>query len=127
MKKLIVALPVLLAAPAVFAGLKLSIPVTVNTSSGSASGAQGSARSSSDSRQFIGCQTYNGASTTVGICEASDAVGTVASCYFLDDRLGHVAQSINGDSYISFSWNVSTGVCLTLRVNNGSGYAPKVP
>jgi hypothetical protein len=128
MKKLIVAFPLLLAAPAVYAGLRSTAPVSISITGRNATGVPGSARGSADTRQLIGCQTYNTqGGSAYGTCAAINATGTQVSCWFVDDdSLAHVAQSQEGDSYLSFNWDLS-GKCTVITVWNSSQWAPKVP
>jgi hypothetical protein len=103
------------------AGAKYSYSVAVGT--GWASGALGTARNSGDPNQVIGCQTYG---TTTFLCYAHDPYGTQGSCVGSDANLLAWVRSLNGDSWLYFSWDTS-GNCTFVSVENSSYLEPKQP
>jgi hypothetical protein len=95
-----------------------------------AMGSMGSARSSADSNQYIGCQvsTNNVSSGAVTVqCFARNAAGTYLSCVTTDPNYVNAAQAIDGDSYIRFNTESSGSNCTYLLVLDSSYYAPKQP
>jgi hypothetical protein len=107
--------------------------VTVDTTNRTASGQVGGVRDNSDNVSYIGC-TVEGWIDLDGkkklTCQAKDSAGRTASCYvFSWKNTGlaavDIAQAMNGDSYLSFSWD-SKGLCQYVAVENYSWHAPKV-
>jgi hypothetical protein len=77
---------------------------------------------------MIGCyvyanEAYDYQSMT---CSARDATGRTAVCHSENPHLIAVAGRMNGDSYISFAFNMPAAVCLTVRVDNYSYDVPKL-
>jgi hypothetical protein len=113
-----------LAAPAV-AGEKSPGSVIIHPSLNMAQGAVGSARNSGDKTQRLGCTVITGLGWFRVDCEAVDADGNTAHCENLyDDGMRQAALSINGDSYIVFTWDRDGG-CEMLEVRQNSRYEPK--
>ena len=104
------------------AGYKTYYLVIVQLSGSSpyASGDLGYVRNSSDPSQYISC--YSAA--TYGLCSAANSVGDYASCSSTDPAMLAVIRSLNGDSWLRFSWNPD-GTCSDIRVRESSMSAPK--
>jgi hypothetical protein len=111
---------------AAIAGVKYTTPVTINDTSRVAYGAMGTARNSTDSDQYIGCQVIATTSgSTSYTCSARSAAGVFRSCAGGNiASMVQAAASTTTDSYIYFSWDAS-GVCNYLVVTNYSTYEPK--
>lgn len=106
------------------AGFKTNANVTVDTSNRFASGALGSARSSGDSVQYIGCSVTDAVGQAYVTCTARNSAGTVASCSSTDYGKVTVASAINSDSFVFFRYDTS-GVCTYLSVSTYSHYPTK--
>ncbi len=107
--------------------------VSVDSTNRTASGQVGGVRDNSDTVSYIGC-TVEGWVSTDGkkklTCQARDSAGHTASCYVFSWKATptaavEVAQSMNGDSYLVFSWD-DRGVCNYVSVEHYSWHAPKV-
>lgn len=107
-----------------YAGLKSTIPVSINTANRTASGALGSARNSADVVQHIGCYTYAMPASVTTFCQARDAAGTSVSCSTTAANLVQVVRGMSGDSHLWFSWNAA-GTCTEIDLFNVSQAAPK--
>jgi hypothetical protein len=105
------------------AGYNWSPTVTVSTGVfiDVAHGSLGAARNAPDANQYIGCSN-SGSSAT---CYASNAAGVAISCS--TNVASHLAalQSLNGDSFLLFHVDLSTGKCSAVHVRNSSYLAPK--
>ncbi len=110
-------------APSSHAGLKWNYEVTHVTNG--AFGAVGSARASSDNKQYIGCWVTSTASSAVGGCQARRSDGAVKSCSTSNASIVANMRAINEGSFIYF--NYSGGACTSLQVSNYSTYRPKTP
>jgi hypothetical protein len=117
---------VLLASPSALAGLKTFGDVSINDSAMVASGELGAARSTTDTRQYLSCQTAADTGSSLGQCFAVDANGVFRSCYTFNPQLVATIRSLNGDSYLVFDWNAN-GECTGVIVYNGSDTPPKAP
>ncbi|MFY0572752.1 hypothetical protein ACN28E_54225 [Archangium lansingense] len=104
----------------------VSVTIGSNGSGGAASGSLASARNSSDTVQYIGCEThaYGGGSEIMCFARASN--GTFGSCYSSNPVIVAIVQSIKGDSEIEIQWN-SGSECTFVSVGNHSHLAPKNP
>jgi hypothetical protein len=82
-------------------------------------GSLGAARYSSDGTQYIGCRTYGGPGSTVGMaCQATDASGSTRLCSSNDATLIALASRVNPTSLL---WVYFTGgTCTYLEVDNSS-------
>lgn len=118
------------------AGRRTPAPVTINTSTKTASGSLGSARKSSDNNQHIGCyaQIYpvldpnappSEYSTTYYNCFAVTSTGTAAGCIlpFGQHATYDVPRTLAEDSFLKFTWN-DQGLCTSIEVQNYSYYEP---
>ena len=115
------ALAATLAVQAANAGYHYSTPITVGT--GGAYGAVRSARTSSDSKQFIGCAAFgavNSTSTYVA-CSAEDSAGHSLYCatYNPSFYVWEAAMSVNEASMIIFNVDSSYN-CTYIYVSNSS-------
>ena len=92
-------------------------------------GQMGTARSSADPNQRLGCmvrqQVIPFALLDV-ICVAITSTGQVLSCASRDTRHRDIAQSINPDSRLGFGVNAN-GQCLYISVTNSSAHETKQP
>jgi hypothetical protein len=104
------------------AGYHFSTAVVSNPGSG-AYGAVHSARTSSDSKQFIGCAAYGSTSTssTYVACSASDSSGrgTYCATYNPSYYMWQSAMGVNDASFIIFDVD-SKGNCTYIYHNNSS-------
>ncbi|CAM3560131.1 hypothetical protein G4177_05900 [Corallococcus sp. ZKHCc1 1396] len=107
-----------------FAGTKVSSPVVVNTVARTFSGSLGSARNSADTQQLLICYTLT--SGTTAVCQARDASGVSVSCTTTNAALLAQVRSLNSDSYLQATYDVS-GNCTDIVVGTGSSFEPKVP
>jgi hypothetical protein len=116
-----------LSSSAALAGAKYTIPVHVDTTNRVAFGSLGSARSSTDENQQLGCYTLafpGTAGAGVGVCFAQNAVGVWGSCVIGDHGMLDTARSIASDAYVYFAWD-ATGACTLLEVETWSAIEPK--
>jgi hypothetical protein len=109
------------------AGKRTAAPVVVNSTNRSASGSVGSARNSSDSNQWISCQTSTSLTSHVITCSAADSTGRSASCSMPGDDthfklLG--LSSMTESSMITFTWD-AIGNCTSVLISTYSDYVPK--
>jgi len=89
------------------------------------------------STKEIGCKvTIYGETSAQGAggsvtCQAITATGAQLRCYTEDKTLIQVAQSIHGDSMVTFQAAPTTATqpneCLSIFVENASKYLPKTP
>lgn len=107
-------------------GAKYPYPVHVETAYRYAYGSMGSARNSADTTTFIQCyMTAQPGYAVTGGCEAREASGVSASCFFANSPFHEkVLAGMNGDSEIFFTWTPD-GMCDSLQVVSGSQYEPK--
>jgi len=115
-----------MAASAAWAGFKSTEVVYVSTTPRSqfAWGSLGSARSSSDSVQYIGCRAWSGWSGSHAYCFARDASGRAVSCFLVTESQYRLFPSLNGDSELFFSVGPE-GECSDFEVTNASDFEPK--
>lgn len=102
------------------AGHKQNDEVSVGANWGS--GSLGSARASSDSNQYIGCQSYG----TYGWCHAADAFNNTKACFWSSAQHAAAVHSIGPQSYLYFSVD-SGGNCEYIYVSNYSFFLPATP
>jgi hypothetical protein len=119
-----------LLAPPALAGLKSDLPVVVNLAENTARGSLGQTLNTANRTETIGCYIYYWLEdSTYAICEAVDAAGVRGSCYAYDEKILNTIRSLNGDSYLSFSWVVvnpgTRNDCTTVRVQTSSNSHPK--
>lgn len=103
-----------------FAGDKYSQEVYFSPAAPIASGDLGTVRNTADTVQFIGC-TVTG---TVGVCFARNSAGVIHGCSTTDAGMINAMRAINGDSWMSFSWNPD-GSCKDVMARNDSRDTPK--
>ena len=109
------------------AGKRTSAPVIVNSTNRSASGSVGSARNSSDSTQWIRCQTSTSLISHVITCSAADSAGRSASCSMTGDDSNFLLLGLSvmsESSMITFTWD-SVGNCTSVLISTYSDYVPK--
>ncbi len=111
------------------AGAKYSYPVVVGTTYGY--GSMGSARSSGDASQYIGCQIYynagNSGSKIVAACFAADASGAFFYCMSSAPEVLQIVTSMGDGSYIDIGAANSGGTCTYVAVDNFSYFTPMTP
>src|SRR5687767_14335728 len=104
-----------------YAGMKSNYAVIV---SGSYASAQlGNTRATANTLEYLNCEV---SSSGWGSCSARNSAGTNGYCSFSDPALVAAAQSIQGDSLVSFWWDAN-GTCTAISIRNGSNLAPKQP
>jgi hypothetical protein len=115
----------LLSQPAARAGQKSE--ATVNVGGFAASGAQGSARNTTDTQQYIGCtlSAWN-SSAPEGTCYAQNSAGTGLHCYTVKESHLKLIAAMGPDSLINFSADIN-GYCSNLEIKTSSIYPPKKP
>lgn len=104
------------------AGVHISIAVSVTKSS--ARGVFSVARNSADSVQTLECNVISWPTTRQGSCIARDAAGQTRSCFTSDAPMLDVMQSLNGDDYVGFGFDIY-GRCTYVELFKGSAYEPK--
>lgn len=121
-----------LAGSSAYAGTKYDQTLAVNLSGYNASGAVGSVRQGGSSNDVLGCLVLSGQPAPAELqveCHATSATGSLI-CASTDEALIEVAQSMQADSYITFSGQSCGPGCCTLTalsVFNGSPFAPVQP
>jgi hypothetical protein len=109
------------------AGKRTAAAVKVNSSSRYASGSVGSARNSSDSTQFISCQTSTSLPSHFITCAAADSAGHSASCSMTADGSNPDLWGLSvmsESSMITFTWD-TVGNCTSVLISTYSDYVPK--
>ncbi len=101
------------------AGQRNNEPVYV--ASTYAYGSMGSARTSGDNTQYIGCYafSYHDGDVNVG-CQARDANGNSVYCYSTDPQFVQAVSAVNDESHIYFVRNSSSSQCTNITVGNHS-------
>jgi hypothetical protein len=102
------------------AGTKTHTATVINDTFQYAQGSLSSARSSSDTLQFIYCELYAAGNIQ---CRARDSAGNLRTCSTSDPNYVKAVQMINISSFVFFSWDAA-GNCTNLLVRNGSNYLP---
>lgn len=108
----------------VFAGASYDtgMEVRIYPASSYAYGGVNSARRSTDTVQYIYCNTYRGPSgATLGSCNARDRNGVGASCTTSDPLAIDMMQSVGPSSAVFFMWDAG-GVCSYLSITHSSAY-----
>jgi hypothetical protein len=116
---------VMLGAGAVQAGYKGYNNVVVYPDGSGAYGALGDARSSSNTKEQIGCRAFVNGGSQYTYCYATDKLGAGASCITYDPVFTQRAAGINGDQFIYFLQ--SGGTCTYLSIDSASSNTPKTP
>jgi hypothetical protein len=111
----------LLASTAVLAGYKGGHGVRIDDPDHFADGSLGAVRGTADANQSIGCSNYG----DWGVCAATDQNGTTRTCIAQDAAMLATIRSLNGDSYMFFEWDASSGYCTLIYVDNDSSNPPK--
>lgn len=108
-----------------WAGTKAVSWVVINTTSRSVYGGLGTARSSTDPYQRMGCYVRGIAPGYMDVtCFAADSTNRYATCYSTDRALVAAATSMPNDAYLSFAWDAN-GVCTSILSLSSSNYEPK--
>jgi hypothetical protein len=102
-------------------------PVTVSTSSygNSAYGSIQGSYYAPDRYEYIGCEAGSGASNySYVFCAAENSAGSAVYCAVVDppEAMIQSVASINGQSYVAFAENPTTGQCTYIDVTDGSPY-----
>lgn len=124
----IVAIALLVAPVAAKAGDKSPYPVVVGPNY--AYGEMGSARSSGDGNQFIGCSIgYDSQASTklTVVCSAADRLGSYFSCSSAAPEVVQVVAAMTTASYISMTALSNGGLCTTVGVSDYSYLLPMTP
>lgn len=113
------------------AGQQTSLSVSIGAFPGGqfANGQMGTARSSGNVHEAIGCYVRQYVLPTASldiICSATTATGASLSCSSNDTRLRDAIQTIGPNSRIGFGVN-GTGGCLYVLVENSSKFQPLQP
>ncbi|WP_224370650.1 hypothetical protein [Hyalangium versicolor] len=122
----------MMVSPAAWAGSKsrTNVSIVFSGSGGSAQGLMGTARSSTDTYQFLGCAASVGGTPGTGTssawmtCSARNSSNVTVSCTSGNPAFIEALHSLNSDSYISFSWD-GAGTCTALTVGTYSQYETK--
>jgi hypothetical protein len=109
---------------AAVAGFRYTSGVSVTSSW--ATGAAGSARNSSSTKEYLYCTLTGTTSSLTAQCLAGTSAGASATCTTTNPYLVQVVQKMSSDSYVQFNFNASTGQCNSIMVASGSDYAPKI-
>ena len=130
MNKLSIAVSLVLAmAGGTFAGAKYALPVEVGDTW--FYGSMGSARSSADSSQYIGCSLGTSGTSVYASCAArgrnSEGVYQYKSCSSTNANHVEVVKSVGPMSALDVSMDAVTGACRHISITNYSYYAPMVP
>ena len=121
----------LLAIPLAWAGERREpepVVITPWPHGGSAVGALGEVRHSSDASQYIRCWI---GPTQAGGCEARSLNGGTAFCTFADVNTAHLntmrdnIRAISAASQVRFTWAHSN--CTSVTIRSSSRYAPPRP
>ncbi|AKF84591.1 hypothetical protein MFUL124B02_01260 [Myxococcus fulvus 124B02] len=120
------ALATALIGTAAWAGEKSAYPVTVYSTSREAFGSLGSTRDTADTFQKLGCQVNTSSTGSTSVYCYAQSASAVGACLSSSAALVEAVRSIQGDSYLYFSWDAS-GNCTNINVTHGSQYAPKQP
>ncbi len=109
-----------------FAGSKVSIIATIDTTNHLAYGAIGSVRNSADTLSSIACYVYTPAQgKATGLCGVGDAQGNFVMCSTTDAGIIATIESIANDSLISFVYDATSGDCVDVQINSNSQFEPK--
>ncbi len=96
----------------------------VSVTSTAASGSLGSARRSSDSTQYIGCDASGSIGSRTMVCRAKNASGVTKTCVARTTDQRDLVHDLKGDSFLSFTVR-SDGTCDSITVSNYSDWIPK--
>jgi len=107
--------------PAAWAGYKASANVSIDLSNRFAMGSLADARSSTDSTQFIGCESQQG----YAVCQAQNTSFSYVYCYTHDAALVAAAAAVKGDSFVRFDFDQGY-VCTRISSGNYSFYPAKI-
>jgi hypothetical protein len=114
----------LLMANASRAGMKgTNSVVNINAATRTATGSLGLARNSANTVEYIGCSSDSNGSVT---CSARNAAGTTVQCVTSNSSMREMLHSLDGDSFVSFTWDTSGG-CTRIYVDNYSFWPQKAP
>jgi hypothetical protein len=97
--------------------------VNIDTDARWAYGAMGNARSSPNDFEEILCGTFHTTGAILGYCNFSNEK-QFAMCVTDDPSLVAAIQSMNGDDYVSVTWDEATR-CTVIVIDHDSAHAPK--
>ncbi|MFN0253753.1 MAG: hypothetical protein ACKV2T_43190 [Kofleriaceae bacterium] len=100
--------------------------VTIDDIARTASGSISSTRNTPDNAQQLVCWLDGTTSGITGNCHARNLAGLIRVCSTTNANLIQVIGSANGDSHVTFTWNVSN-VCTAISVLQNSASPPKAP
>ncbi|MBJ6765965.1 hypothetical protein JGU66_34865 [Myxococcaceae bacterium JPH2] len=121
--KLFAAAVVLLGA-ASWAGEHNNMTVSVDLVGRIAAGDLGTARNTTNTKEFIGCTIQSSLTVTSVQCRAGDATGTQGYCNTTNPAMVETARAINGDDRLAFLWDANNN-CTLISLEKFSAYPPK--
>jgi hypothetical protein len=108
------------------AGMKIVQTVVINKTSRYFYGTLSDTRNSSNSSEYIGCQSWTDGFNTSVYCTVRDAAGEEASCSSSNRLLFDIVAHQISDSRLWINYNAS-GTCTNIQVDKQSYWAPKNP
>jgi hypothetical protein len=105
------------------AGRRTNTNVIIYPGNTGATGAMGTVRNSTDTKQLIGCELTGSANSQSVNCYARDSLGHDLNCWTDLPNVVEAAKALSSDSLIAFY--VQDGYCTQLTVSNLSELPPK--
>ena len=91
-------------------------------------GSMGGTRSSSNTKEVIGCKVIADTGGLLVSCFAQDSAGTQWSCDSTDANMVKAASAISGASYVTLNRDkTNASKCTYIAVDNSSAHQPMVP
>jgi len=123
--KLVIVAILALSGASALAGYKTNPPIQMSPTA--AFGPMGTARNSSDSTQYMGCELYATTSFSQAICSARDPSGTSYVCSTQNDDMKKAVAAMTDGAHIVFTFSASDpSQCTSIGVKTSSRYAPPV-
>jgi hypothetical protein len=88
------------------------------------SGSMGSARNSTDGKQYMSCAQAIYAEGGVAQCFAANSAGEAVACYTYEQRYIDLIATADSDSWVVFTSD-PLGACISVAVQKSSSFAPK--
>jgi hypothetical protein len=108
------------------AGLKSTFH-TVTVGDPYTSGSMGTARGTSDTKQWMGCSVVvDGNGAPYGFCECNNSAGTYKGCTTTSPGHIQIISAASNEAWVRFSVD-GNGNCMYLEIANDSSDAPKKP
>lgn len=124
--KLVIVAILALSGASALAGFKQNPPVIV--SGNSIYGPMGTARASSDSIQYIGCELLASLTYAFATCSGRTSTGITFTCWTEDEALMKTVAAMTDGAYITFAVDAADpSECNYISVRTSSRYAPPVP